>query len=185
MTRVALVAAFACFGLLCMLTVAGPSQGRDGAATIVLDLDRAGFALSARDGKSVEPGPAFSIALGSPARSTPSGSYPLHRVILRPAWHPGSAARSAGARPENASLDTPMGVAKIPFADGGEIALHGGGDPRVLGKPVSGGCVRATDADILRLIAWLDLQGALAPPQPQPSGEVHRSIIRPVRLRVH
>jgi len=78
-----------------------------------------------------------------------------------------------------------MGVAKIPFAEGGEIALHGGGDPRVLGKPVSGGCVRATDADILRLIAWLDLRGALAPPQPQRSGEVHRSITRPVRLRVH
>ena len=78
-----------------------------------------------------------------------------------------------------------MGVAKIPFAENGSIALHGGGDPDVLGKPVSSGCVRASDADLLRLIAWLDLQGALAPAQIASSGEVVRDLWRAARLRVH
>jgi hypothetical protein len=78
-----------------------------------------------------------------------------------------------------------MGVAKIPFARTGAIALHGGGDLRLLGKPISGGCVRARDADLLRVIAWLLARAALGAPLEQPDGEVHRSFRRPVRLRIH
>ena len=78
-----------------------------------------------------------------------------------------------------------MGVAKIPFAAKGSIALHGGGDPHVLGKPVSSGCVRASDADLLRLITWLHLQGGLAPPREEASGEVVRDLWRTARVLVH
>jgi hypothetical protein len=77
-----------------------------------------------------------------------------------------------------------MGAAKIPFAGGGSIALHGGGDPRLLGKPVSGGCVRSADGDLLRLIAWLHGQGALGSSRSREDGEVHRAFLRPARLIV-
>jgi len=77
-----------------------------------------------------------------------------------------------------------MGVAKLPFAENGAIALHGGGEPGALGKPVSSGCVRAADADLLRLLAWLDLQGGLARPVSNGSGEVVRDLWRPTRLRI-
>ena len=77
-----------------------------------------------------------------------------------------------------------MGVAKLPFAENGAIALHGGGEPGVLGKPVSSGCVRAADADLLRLLVWIDLHRGLAPSQPGTSGEVVRDFWRPTYLTV-
>ncbi len=151
---------------------------------IQLELDSASFSLRPHDGGSGESGPSIPVALGSPEQATPRGEFWLDRVILRPSWYPGPSASEAGALPEGASIDSPMGVAKIPFANEGLIALHGGGDPRVLGKPVSSGCVRASDADILHLIAWLDLHEALAPPSSEPGGEVIRRFRRPVRLIV-
>ena len=38
--------------------------------------------------------------------------------------------------------------------------------------------------DLLRLIAWMALRGALGPPEPHPDGEVHRPVGRPARLVV-
>lgn len=171
-----LLAAAAC------LLIAGPgvvSAGED--PGLVLEVDREHYHVSARDVRSGEAGPIIPIALGSPASPTPVGRYPVSWLILQPSWHPATAAAEAGAQPESASLTTPMGVAKIPFAQGGSIALHGGGDPRLIGQPVSGGCVRASDADLLRLIAWLDLRGALGAPERRADGEIHR----PFRRRTH
>jgi hypothetical protein len=105
-------------------------------------------------------------------------------VILNPSWSPGAAAREAGALPEPPSLSSPMGVAKIPFASTGAIALHGGGDPRLLGKPVSSGCVRAADADLLRLLGWLYGHGVLGPPLERADGEIERPFRRPVVVAV-
>jgi len=150
-----------------------------------LVLDRARNLLSARDVRSGEQGPVLRVAVGSPGHPTPSGRFRLGRVIFRPAWRPGEFALDAGARAQGASLRSPMGVAKLPFAENGRIALHGGGDPDVLGKPVSSGCVRATDADLLRLIAWLELRDGLAPPRLEASGEVVRDLGRMARLHVY
>lgn len=151
---------------------------------LVLDLDRERFEVVTHDARTGERGPRVRIVLGSPANDTPAGDYPVGRVILNPAWHPSESALDFGALPIPPSMDGPMGVAKIPFAQTGSIALHGGGDELLLGKPVSGGCVRARDADLLRIVAWLLERDALAPADVQPDGEVHRSFSRPVRLRV-
>jgi hypothetical protein len=151
---------------------------------VVFELDRAHFTLTVRDQRSGEALPPIPVVLGSPAHPTPGGVYPLELVILNPAWQPGPAARAAGASREAASLVTPMGVAKIPFAAGGAIALHGGGDPHLLGKPVSSGCVRASDADLLRTLAWLVERGALGLPERRPDGEIVRPFERGARLIV-
>jgi len=150
-----------------------------------LQLDMARSELRAVDARTGEIGPVLRVATGSPAHPTPTGRFRLGRVIFRPSWKPGDFAADAGAEAEAASLSSPMGVAKIPFANNGAIALHGGGDPDVLGKPVSGGCVRASDADLLRLIAWLELRGGLAPARTESSGQVVRDLSRRTRLRVH
>jgi len=176
-------------GLLALVLLLLPGAGGHaspdrGGAGVELALDRERFTLEARDGRSGERGPVLRVVLGSPAAPTPGGRFPLHRVILNPAWHPGETARAAGAEPSAPSLDGPMGVAKLPFADGGEIALHGGGDPLLLGKPVSSGCVRASDADLLRLIAWLEERDVLGPARTTEEGEVHRPLLRPVHLLV-
>jgi len=171
-------------GSVLALAASLPGAG-SGDPGVVLELDRERFEVVVRDARSGERGPRARIVLGSPGSGTPSGDYRVGRLILNPAWNPSPAALEAGAEPIPPSLDGPMGVAKIPFADTGSIALHGGGDERLLGKPVSGGCVRARDADLLRIAAWLLEHDALAPAEVQPDGEVHRSFQRPVRLRVH
>lgn len=164
--------------------LAAPVLAATGDPGIVLVLDRDRFELSARDARTGESGPRARIVLGSPAHRTPNGDHRVGRVILNPAWTPSDSARAAGAEPMPPSLDGPMGVAKIPFAETGAVALHGGGDPLLLGKPVSGGCVRARDADLLRILAWMLERGALGPPVAQPDGEVERSFRRPVVFRI-
>lgn len=169
--------------LLASALVCGSASG-DGDPGLLLELDRERFEVVARDRLTGDLGPRIRIVLGSPAHDTPSGDYPIGRVILNPSWRPSDEATAAGAERTPPSTTSPMGVAKIPFAETGSIALHGGGDPRLLGKPVSGGCVRARDADLLRIVAWLLERDALGPADLQPDGEVHRSFRRPVRLRV-
>ena len=83
------------------------------------------------------------------------------------------------------STSPPLGVGKIPFAEGGEIALHGGAHPLLLGKPMSLGCVRALDADLLALLAWLEERGALQVARPTAGEEAVQSFRRPTRVVVH
>jgi hypothetical protein len=151
---------------------------------VLLELDRQTFEVRARDLASGAVGPSLRVVLGSPAHPTPSGSYPLHVVVRNPGWNPGAIARSAGAREIPPSAHGPLGVGKIPFAQGGEIALHGGANPLLLGKPVSLGCARATDEDLLKLFAWLEQQRALQRPESGGGGELHQYFRRPARVSV-
>lgn len=169
--------------LLTVLVLLAPAAAAADAG-IELEIERATSSLRARDVGAGEDGPVLRVVMGSPGQPTPSGLFPVSRVVLNPGWTPGEAAREAGAEAEPPSLTTPMGVAKIPFADGGSIALHGAGDARLLGRPVSSGCVRATDADLLLLLAWLHEHGALGPPVEQANGEIVRAFQRPVAVAI-
>jgi len=168
--------------LACALLLGLVAAGRD--PGLVLTIDRSRFELSARDARDSTDGPRLPVALGSPAHPTPAGHFSAGAVILNPAWHPSTRARRAGATERAASSDGPMGVAKIPFAQGGEIALHGGGSPILLGKPISNGCVRASDRDLLALLDWLEARGALGPRLQRADGEVERRVRRPVHVLV-
>lgn len=170
---------------LALLPARPAASDSDAAADrLVMVIESKTFQLSVRDARDGVRGPTIRVALGSPAQATPRGRFPLERVILSPAWRPGVMATKTGAQPEPPSLDTPMGAVKIPFAAGGVIALHGGGDRRALGKPISAGCVRATDADLLRVVAWLDERNALTTATEMQGGEVHRRFQRPIELVV-
>lgn len=156
----------------------------DDQAALVMEIESSTFQLSVRDARSGERGPTIRVALGSPAQPTPLGRFPLDRIILSPAWRPGPVAERWGAVAQPASLHTPMGAVKIPFAADGVIALHGGSDRRVLGKPISAGCVRAADSDLLRIVAWLDSRDALASARQARNGEIHRRFRRTIELIV-
>jgi L,D-transpeptidase catalytic domain len=151
---------------------------------VLLLLDRDTFEVKARDLATGADGPRLRVVLGSPAHPTPSGDFRLHDVVRNPGWKPGPIARSRGASPVPPSSEGPLGVGKIPFAAGGEIALHGGANPLLLGKPVSLGCARATDDDLLRLLTWLEERGALRAPVEWSDGEVHQRFRRPARMSV-
>jgi lipoprotein-anchoring transpeptidase ErfK/SrfK len=181
----ALVAALA-VALLCAIPSAFRSAGADSdtSPALIMEIESSTFELSVRDSRSGERGPTIRVILGSPATATPIGRFPLEKIILNPSWRPGTTARQTGAVPEPASLHTPMGVVKIPFAEDGAISLHGGGDERALGKPISAGCVRATDADLLRVVAWLDSRDALSAARDAQNGEIHRYFRRSIELIV-
>ncbi len=151
---------------------------------VLLELDRDAFEVRVRDLASGAEGPSLRVVLGSPAHPTPSGNFPLHVVVRNPGWSPGATARSAGALPVPPSGEGPLGVGKIPFAERGEIALHGGANPLLLGKPVSLGCARATDPDLLRLFDWLEQHRALQRPVAVAGGELHQYFRRPARVSV-
>ena len=150
---------------------------------IVLTVVKDDFVLSAYDEQDAAQGPRLRVVLGSPAHPTPSGVFPLRQVVRNPSWRPGPIARGEGATPEPPSSRGPLGIAKIPFGRGGEFSLHGGGSPILLGKPVSLGCVRLSDADLLALLSWLEERKALTPGV-SARGEVHQKFQRPSRLLV-
>ena len=169
------------FAWLALVPLARPAE-----AVILLTVDLQSYTLTALDAaEDVEALPlVLAVSVGSPAHPTPTGRYRPGRVILNPAWTPSEVARRFGAEPEPPSEAGPMGIAKIPFAQKGEVALHGGAVPIVLGKPISMGCVRLADAGMRALLDWLEERGALAAPRSEPSGEIVRAFRRTVQLEV-
>jgi hypothetical protein len=172
--------------LRCLLVAlcAAPLLGATGDPGVLLELDRERFELRARDLRAEREGPSMRVAIGSPAHPTPEGNFPVHLVVRNPRWRPGETARERGARERPASSDGPLGIAKISFGPEG-VALHGGARALLIGKPVSLGCVRATDADLAALLDWLEAAGALGPREPAQDGEIHQSFRRRARIVVY
>jgi len=177
-SRTQRAARFAWLLVPCLLVAGSSDPG------VLLELDRTTYEVRARDLASGAMGPSLRVVLGSPAHPTPKGDFPLHVVVRNPGWSPGATARAYGARPVPPSAEGPLGAGKIPFAARGEIALHGGANPLLLGKPVSLGCARATDEDLLRLFDWLEEQHALAHPVKVAGGELRQYFRRPARVSV-
>ncbi|MFI5316954.1 MAG: L,D-transpeptidase [Myxococcota bacterium] len=164
-----------------LLALGALGATRDPGVRVRLDLTR--FELVAVDGRRPNEPIVLPIATGSPAHPSPRGHYSPHEIVRNPGWQPGAQARAWGAESMDPSDHTPMGVAKIPLASNG-FALHGGANPILVGKPVSLGCVRLSDADMLSFLDWLDRAGALAPARPSDNGEVHQKLRRPVAFEV-
>lgn len=147
---------------------------------IRFEIDRATYRVHVVDLETGEKGPEIPVAIGSPAHPSPTGEFKVWQVVHDPAWNPGRTARSLGAQRVPAGPDGPLGVAKIPIQ--GEYALHGGANWLTVGKPLTLGCLRATDASILELIAWLESRGALAAKPAKRSGEKPQAFARPARF---
>lgn len=165
---------------------AGPASARAGDRPaprdpgIRFELDRDTYRVHVVDLASGEAGPEIPVAIGSPAHPSPHGEYRVWQVVHDPAWNPGRTARSLGARRVEPGPDGPLGIAKIPIS--GEYALHGGASWLTVGKPVTLGCLRATDESIRTLIDWLELHGALARMPSARSGERPQAFARPARF---
>lgn len=165
--------------VLAALALSGAA--RDPGIHVRVDLEH--FNLVAVDAQRPDDALTLPIATGSPEHPSPPGRYVARQIVRNPGWTPGVQARAWGAEPVDPSGDGPMGVAKIPLTENG-FALHGGANPIVVGKPVSLGCVRLSDSDMLVLLDWLDRAGALAPERLRANGEVHQAIRRPVAFEV-
>jgi hypothetical protein len=170
--------------LLLMLLTATPLLGATDDPGILFELDRTRFEVQVRDLRDERDGPALRVVIGSPSHPTPAGNFAIHQVVRNPRWTPGEIARGRGAQEKPASSDGPLGVAKITFGPEG-IALHGGARRLLLGKPISLGCVRALDADMLLLLEWLEEAGALGEQRPGAEGEITQRFQRRARIVVY
>ena len=159
------------------LCAAAPDPG------VHVRVDLARFELVAVDPRRPDDSLVLPIATGSPEHPSPPGRYLPQAIVRNPGWKPGGKARAWGALPVDPSQDGPMGAAKIPLTGDG-FAVHGGANPLLVGKPVSLGCVRLSDPDMLALLDWLERAGALAPPRPRENGEIHQALRRPVAFEV-
>ena len=173
-------AAKICFSVVAALALCGAA--RDPGVQVRVDLER--FELVAVDARRPTEALVLPVATGSPEHPSPAGRYIPQQVVRNPGWKPGEQARAWGAQPMDPSDHTPMGVAKIPLSGDG-FAVHGGANPIVVGKPVSLGCLRLSDPDMLALLAWLERAEALAPALSQANGEIYQAWRRPVAFEVH
>lgn len=84
-------------------------------------------------------------AIGSPATPTPTGSYYVNQKIV-----PDSRGGPYGVGAMGISAFSPV---LTNWPQGGPVAIHGTNQPYLIGRRISNGCVRVTNAALRRL--WL------------------------------
>jgi len=106
------------------------------------------------------PAESFPIAVGREGHETPTGSFQVEDMIEHPDFakiDPNDRAHVLVRIPPGPT--NPLGERWIRFAhgDGWETGIHGTPHPELLGKPVSGGCVRMRNADVVRVYEHVQL----------------------------
>lgn len=94
----------------------------------------------------------FPIAVGRGGHETPTGRFQVEEMVEHPDFlqidpkDPTRVLKRIPPGPEN-----PLGERWIGFAhgDGWTIGMHGTPHPELLGRAVSGGCIRMRNADVL------------------------------------
>ncbi len=93
----------------------------------------------------------YRVSVGARQHATPAGSYTLSTAIWNPWWHPPESAWARDEKPEPPGWDNSMGRVKLNFTE--LYYIHG--TPKMnedaLGLPVSHGCVRMANRDVIEL----------------------------------
>ena len=82
-------------------------------------------------------------AIGSSATPTPTGSYYVNQKIV-----PDDRRGPYGAGAMGISAFSPV---LVNWPQGGPVAIHGTNQPQLIGRRISNGCIRVTNAAIRRL----------------------------------
>jgi lipoprotein-anchoring transpeptidase ErfK/SrfK len=98
-----------------------------------------------------------SNTIGSADKPTPPGRYTVLKKEMYPLWIPPVTIdpEQKPVQPYNLTHKNPLGVAAI-YLDKFEIDLHGTNEPKLIRKSASHGCVRHSNADILRLFSMVN-----------------------------
>lgn len=102
----------------------------------------------------------FPIAVGRPGHETPTGRFQVEELVEHPEFHkidPNDRSRVLKHFPPGPT--NPLGERWIGFAhgDGWTVGIHGTPNPELLGRAVSGGCIRMRNADVLRVYETVEL----------------------------
>ena len=112
-----------------------------------------------RDGAAT-PLASFPIAVGRKGHETPIGRFKVEEKIENPDFQkfdPDDASRVLAVIPPGPT--NPLGERWIGFikGDGWTVGIHGTPHPELLGRAVSGGCIRMRNADVLRVYETVEL----------------------------
>jgi lipoprotein-anchoring transpeptidase ErfK/SrfK len=102
----------------------------------------------------------FPIAVGRAGHETPTGRFAVEEMIVDPdfpRFDPEDSTRLLERVPPGPA--NPLGRRWIGFAhgDGWTVGIHGTPHPELLGRAVSGGCVRMRNVDVIRVYGEVEL----------------------------
>ena len=94
------------------------------------------------------------IAIGRPGHETPTGRFHVEEMVEHPDYDkidPNDRSRVLRRIPPGP--DNPLGERWMTFVhgDGWTVGIHGTPQPELLGRAVSGGCIRMRNADVIRV----------------------------------
>lgn len=100
------------------------------------------------------------IAVGRAGSETPTGRFQVEEMIAHPDYQqidPKDRSRVLKRFPPGPA--NPLGERWIGFAhgDGWTVGIHGTPHPELLGRAVSGGCIRMRNADVMRVYDRVEL----------------------------
>jgi lipoprotein-anchoring transpeptidase ErfK/SrfK len=111
---------------------------------------------------ATDPVASFPIAIGRKGHETPIGRFAVEEKIVHPEFprlDPTDRTRVLETVPPGP--ENPLGERWIGFAHGPgwswTVGMHGTPHPELLGKAVSGGCIRMRNADVIRLYDIVEL----------------------------
>ncbi|HEX7050610.1 MAG TPA: L,D-transpeptidase [Longimicrobiales bacterium] len=100
----------------------------------------------------------YTVAVGQPGHRTPTGNFRITRVVWNPWWRPPDRAWARGERPTPPGPNNPMGRVKMYFRD--LYYIHGTPHTGTLGRAVSHGCVRMSNANAIALARLVHKYGS-------------------------
>lgn len=132
------------------------AQAPDPAATTYLLLKVGERRIYLMDRDPQTPTESFPVAVGRPGHETPIGEFKVEEMIEHPDFDvidPKDRTKLLRRIPPGPT--NPLGVRWIGFQrdELGSTGIHGTPKPELLGKAVSGGCVRMRNDDVLRVFA--------------------------------
>lgn len=90
------------------------------------------------------------VTVGSPDHPTPTGAFTIDRLIWNPSWNPPPSDWARDRKPMGPGWNNPMGRVKM-FFHHPTYYVHGTRSVRELGQAASHGCVRMSNADVMRV----------------------------------
>lgn len=92
----------------------------------------------------------YPVTVGSPEHPTPTGSYTIDWLIWNPSWNPPNSEWARDRKPQGPGWNNPMGRVKM-FFQAPTYYVHGTRTLSEIGEAASHGCVRMSNASVLKV----------------------------------
>ena len=108
----------------------------------------------------------YSVAVGTNADPTPTGSFQIRKLVWNPSWVPPNEKWARGKQAKKpGEPDNPMQAVKIFFKEP-DYYIHGTPDTASVGSARSHGCVRMTPGEVTELAKLVMDHGGKPMPEP-------------------